>query len=388
MVRHPPDNEIGSQIMNTRVITVRSSRGNATAAAAKQGAEALKAGLLVAFATETVYGLGALATDRRAVARLRKLKSRPRGPFSVHVSGPDQVRRYVETIPPRAEWLMGKAWSGPVTLLLDTGGKFPDKKLQRVKGLYEELTSHDVIGLRCPDDPVAQRMLEQVPGAVIAPSANRRGGRSPRFAEDVLAALEGKIDLLIDSGPTRYGKDSSIVRIEGNDWKLMRQGVCDERMLGRYMRRKIAFVCTGNTCRSPMAAGLAKKHLAERFRCRVGQLRANGVEVLSAGLFASNSSRPTPEAVQAARQRGAYIARHKSRKITYDLIKSCDAVFCMTGLHVEGVKRLAGEAAGVVFLLDKKQDIPDPIGGGQGTYEHTAEHIERALLGRIAEDTL
>ncbi|HDY65940.1 MAG TPA: threonylcarbamoyl-AMP synthase [Phycisphaerae bacterium] len=376
------------QIMNTRVITVRSSRGNSVAAAAKQGAEALKAGQLVAFATETVYGLAALATDRRSVDRLRKLKSRPRGPFSVHVSAPDEVRRYVENIPPRAEWLMGKTWPGPVTLLLDTGGKFPDKKLQRVRGLYEELTSHDVIGLRCPDDPVARRILEQVPGAVIAPSANRRGSRSPRSGEDVLATLEGKIDLLIDSGPARYGKDSSIVRIEGNNWKLLRKGVYDERVLGRYMRRKIAFVCTGNTCRSPMAAGLAKKHLSEWLRCRVGQLRSNGMEVLSAGLFVSNSSRPTPEAVQAARQRDADIARHRSRKITYDLIKSCDTVFCMTALHVEGVKRLAGEAAGVVFLLDEKRDIPDPIGGDQKTYEHTAEHIERALLGRIADGTL
>ena len=329
-----------------------------------------------------------MATNRRAVRRLRKLKSRPRGPFSVHLSGPEEVRRYVKDIPLRAEWLMAKIWPGPVTILLDTDGRFPDKKLQCASGLYQELTAHGVIGLRCPDEPLARRMLAQAPGSIIAPSANQRGALSPRSAEDVLRTLDGKIDLLIDSGPSRYGKDSSIVRIEGNEWRVLRKGVYDERMLGRCMRRKIMFVCTGNTCRSPIAAGLAKKYLAERLGLRVGQLRSGGVEVFSAGLFASSGGRPTPEAVQAARQRGADITRHRSRKITPDLIKSCDTVFCLTGFHVDEVKRLAGDSANGIFLLDEKREVPDPIGGGAKIYEHTAEHIERALRKRIAEGIL
>ena len=111
---------------------------------------------------------------------------------------------------------------------------------------------------------------------------------SPRNADDVLHALRGQIDLLIDSGPSRFGKDSSIVRIHRDDWTLVRKGVYDERMLSRFMRKKIGFVCTGNTCRSPMAAGLAKQFLSEQFGCKVGELRGRGLEVVSAGVFASN----------------------------------------------------------------------------------------------------
>jgi L-threonylcarbamoyladenylate synthase len=365
--------------MGTRVITVRPSEGStAVGNAAREGAAALRAGKLVAFATETVYGLAALATEAEAMARLQKVKSRPDGPFSLHLAAAEGVGRYVADIPPRARWLMAKAWPGPVTLLLDTGGRLAEDALNRIPGLYRRLTSDGVIGLRCPDEPVARRMLAEIDGPVVAPSANPAGAPSPRCAEDVLQTLEGQIDLLIDSGPSRFGRDSSIVRVDGGGWTLLRKGVYDERMIGRCLRRKIGFVCTGNTCRSPLAAALGKKLLAERLGCPIGQLRANGVEVWSAGLFAATGVRATLEAVNAAKKRGLDLSRHKSRKLTSDLIKSSDVVFCMTQTHLSEAKRLAGDSAAKLCRLADR-DLPDPLGGGDDVYNGAAEDIEQAI---------
>ncbi len=375
--------------MSTRVITVRSTHSPADqAAAAQEGAQAILRGKLVGFATETVYGIAALASDPEAMRRLREVKSRPDGPFSLHIADASDIARYVQNIPPRARWLTEKAWPGPITLLLETGGRLADDNLRKIKGLYEQLTSDDTIGIRCPDEPVTRLMLRAVAGPVVAPSANPAGAPSPRNADDVLHALNGQIDLLIDSGPSRYGKDSSIVQIGADGWSLIRKGVYDERMLSSFLRKKIGFICTGNTCRSPMAAALAKEILAETLGCDVGKLKEKGLEVISAGVFASNGSPATPEAIHAVGNRGGGLRHHKSRKLTVDLIKSCDLLFCMSASHVSEAKRLAGDAATTIRLLDDEWDVPDPIGGGLDVYERTAEHLEEAVRKRIREYVL
>ncbi|RKY27067.1 MAG: hypothetical protein DRP83_03035 [Planctomycetota bacterium] len=164
----------------------------------------------------------------------------------------------------------------------------------------------------------------------------------------------------------------------------------DERMIRRSMKRKIIFICTGNTCRSPMAAGLAKKMLARELGCKVGQLRDHGVEITSAGLCAGPGSKAAPEAIQTAGAMGADISRHRGKNLTSELIKSCDMVFCMTSFHLAQAQRLAENSKSghlKVQMLDEQQDIPDPIGGDLGVYEQTAKHIEQALRGALLEGT-
>jgi len=356
------------------------------AAAAREGAKALRAGKLVAFATETVYGVGALATNAAALERLRELKSRPARPFSVHMGQAADAGRYVGRIPSETRRLMGKGWPGPVTILLPTGGALADGRLQKA-GLHEVLTSDGVIALRCPDESVARALLSAVKGPVVASSANPARQRSPRDAEEVLDKLNGQIDMLIDSGPTRYGRDSTIVRFDGEELTIVRKGVYSQRILRSLIRRTILFVCTGNTCRSPMAAGLAKRILAERLGCSAGELRGRGIEVQSAGLFAGGGARPTPEAIAAAKARGADIARHRSRKLTAELIRRADVVFCMTDLHVDEARRLVPSAARRIRRLDEGGDITDPIGGGARVYDRTAGRMDK-VLGPILDDVL
>jgi protein-tyrosine phosphatase len=370
--------------METRVINVRTESDAPSAAA--EGARVLAAGGLVGFPTETVYGVAAVATRDDAMERLRELKNRPKRPFSVHVGRIEDAYRYVSDPPREARRLMEKAWPGPLTLLLPTGGTLADDKLNR-EGLYERLCFEDTIGLRCPADAVASAMLSAVDEPVVAPSANRAGASSPRTGDDVLAGLDGQIDLLLDAGPTRHGRDSTIVRFTEGGWNVVRRGVYDERSLRRMMRRRVLFVCSGNTCRSPLAAGVAKKLLADRLGCRIGELPKKWVEISSAGLHAAGGGRASAEAVHAAREQGADISRHRTRRATAELITDADLVFCMTAEQVEAARRLApGEAD--VRRLDPQGEIPDPVGGGEEAYRRTARNIVRAVKELLAEGTL
>ena len=374
--------------MPTEVIKVDRDIAADVAAGAHRGALALKKGKLVCFATETVYGIAAMATCDEAMDRLRELKDRPTRPFSLHLGSPGEVRHYVRGLSDEARLIISRSWPGPVTLIVPAGGQLADKRLRRREGLYERLCFEDMIGLRCPDEPVAQTMLAGAAMPVVACSANLAGRPSPRFAGEVLAALDGRIDLLIDSGPARCGADSTIVRCDKSGWDVLREGVYDRRGIARMLRRTYLFVCTGNTCRSPMAAGLARKALAERLGCTVGQLARKGVKVLSAGTFACDGARAADNAVKTAQMMGADISRHRSRNLTRELIKEADVVFCMTDSHVAEAGRVAPDEVRKIRRLDPQGNVPDPVGGGLDIYAAAATRIEQALQGALDKGPL
>lgn len=380
--------------MQTRVIRIDSSKGKAgrfDASAVSRllgpAVRALRAGKLVAFPTETVYGLGAVATNARAVARLRKVKNRPKSPFTVLIGSPDEAERYVKDIPIPARTLIQKAWPGPVTVLLPVAGKFAHRSLQS-KALFRRIAPAGVIGLRCPDHPVAQLLLKRLGRPVLAPSANLAGKSPPRNPEDVLTQLDGRIDILIDAGKTRFAKASTIVSFGRGVCKVVREGVLDAGAIDRMIRRRILFVCTGNTCRSPMASALAKKSLSDRLGCKPDELERFGQEVLSAGVFTAGGASATAEAVGAAAELGGDLKKHRSIKLTSGLIDSADLIFCMGRSHLDAVVRGAPGAAEKTFLLDEAGDIEDPIGGDSRTYLRTAGKIERSLKKRVKENLL
>ena len=165
----------------------------------------LRQGGVVAFPTETVYGLGALAFDARAVARIFEIKGRPSfDPLIVHVADRSMLEEVVAAVPAAAEALIERFWPGPLTLVL--------KKRPAVPGLVT--AGLQTVAVRMADHPVARALLEAVGSPLAAPSANPFGRLSPTRAEHVAKMLGDRVDLILDGGATRYGIESTIVALE------------------------------------------------------------------------------------------------------------------------------------------------------------------------------
>src|SRR6056297_1336288 len=198
----------------------------------ERAARILRDGGLVAFPTETVYGLGGDARNDLAVARIFEAKGRPRfNPLIVHVDGVDTARRLVDW-PDEAEILASAFWPGPLTLVLP---------LKPGTGLSPLVTAElPTLAVRVPAHPVAQSLLEAFGGPVAAPSANPSGRISPTTAEHVAAGLSGRIEAILDGGPCGVGVESTIVGLTGAPALLRPGGLpaeAIERALGQPLAR-------------------------------------------------------------------------------------------------------------------------------------------------------
>ena len=168
----------------------------------ERGARILRAGGLVALPTETVYGLGANALDARAVAKIFTAKQRPAwDPVIVHIASPAMLEGLVEEVPEAARRLMEAFWPGPLTLLLKRSGAVP----------AAVTAGRPLVGVRMPAHPVALELIRRAGVPVAAPSANLFGRTSPTTAAHVLEDLDGRIDAVVDAGPTAHGVESTVL---------------------------------------------------------------------------------------------------------------------------------------------------------------------------------
>lgn len=198
----------------------------------QKAAEILRAGGLVAFPTETVYGLGANALDPEAVRGIFAAKERPAyDPLIVHLYSAADLGRVVQEVPPLALELVSHFWPGPLTLVLTRSGAVPDVVT----------AGGETVAVRVPSHPVARALIREAGVPVAAPSANRFGQLSPTRAEDVLADLEGRIDLILDAGPTPVGVESTVLSLVTPIPTILRPGGVNrealESLLGRVAVR-------------------------------------------------------------------------------------------------------------------------------------------------------
>lgn len=192
------------------------SSGFLTLTDIQQAADILKAGGLVALPTETVYGLGANAENREALARLYAVKGRPTGhPVIVHLSHRDQLGDWAIDIPEMAHRLAKAFWPGPLTLILKRSSRVPDA----VTG------GQETVGLRVPNHPLALALLQAFGGGVAAPSANRFGRLSPTSASHVWDDLGQDVDAILDGGVCQVGVESTIVAFQDGQPVILRPGM-------------------------------------------------------------------------------------------------------------------------------------------------------------------
>jgi protein-tyrosine phosphatase len=346
--------------------------------AVRQAVRALSEGKLVALPTETTYSIAASALVPEAVARLGEL------PLTVALRDAAEAPDWVPEISRLGRRLASRCWPGPLELQFaqeQAGGLL--RRLPAPVG--QRLCADGNLGLRTPGHTSFLLALRRAAGPVVFRSAKAANNEAVT-ADEVMQSEGDRIDLIIDDGPTRYRRPATSVRVNGTAWEIVREGVVSRELLSRLSSCLVVFVCTGNTCRSPMAEALCKKLLAERVGCTPEELPARGFLVQSAGLSAAPGGPAADEAVAIVQELGADLTRHASQPVRADLVAQADHLIAMTEGHRLLLERhFPTRGVQPRLLSPEGHDIADPVGCSREVYRACAEEILAHLHTLIAE---
>lgn len=354
--------------------------------AVHRAVQAVAEGKLVVFPLETVYVAAASALIEPAVQRLTsKVRNHDPGPLTLAVKSVDEVLDYVPQLPILGQRLARRCWPGPVTLQLEDAQ--PDSLVQRLpESVRSTIAREGEIRIRVPGHDLVLSALRLLAGPLVIASGRRLGGGDCLTAQQLVEQLGGDVDVIVDAGPCRFAQPASLVRISGKKLEVKRSGAISEANLKKLSSWIAILVCTGNTCRSPMAEVLLRKRLADKLGCALDKLEDRGVVVMSAGTSATPGGRAAEEAITTMKERGLDLSAHESQLLDERLINFADVLITMTHSHRDAIIGCYPKAGPRTFVLSRgRDDVADPIGGPQDLYRRCAEQIDAYLAEWVSE---
>ena len=310
--------------------------------------DAIREPQVVGLPSESGYLLATSSVNAEGVNRLIELARSVNRPLNLCLAEAGQIEDFVDHVPPSAMRLAQRSWPGPVVLEFESTSKW--------------------VG-----PPLAGPLVAHLESQPL---------RFASFGHPIHVGLARVlIGLIVNAGFVSCPQGATAVHFaQAGEWSIAQPGVYSETQIAQLMAKLVVFVCTGNTCRSPMAEGLFRSLLCQRLECVEEELIRRGYMVSSAGVAAFPGAPASPETLDILREQGIDLSDHTSQPVTEQLVAWADMILAMTSRHHSAIAGAFPQSASKVELVCVDgYDIPDPIGGSFSVYAECRDQIRQCL---------